>query len=99
MKKRKSLTPSEAVVVVAEWQRPKGERPTQEDLASCFNVSPVTIRRALAEAGLMKLVGYKTVKESALLEFLESQGLNDIDTLRKFIVKARNNSRGKQNKA
>ena len=97
MKSRKPLTPSEAVVVVAEWQRPKGERPTQEDLALRFNVATVTIRRALAEAGLMELKGYKTEKETAIIEFLKSQGLNDLDALRKFIVKARNKQRGKQN--
>lgn len=96
MKKRNHLTPQEAAVVIAEWKRPKGDRPTQVDLALRFNVAPVTIRRALAEEGLLNLVGYKTKSETAVIEFLESQGLNDLDTLRKFVVKARNINRAKQ---
>ena len=89
MKIRNNLTPAEATVVVSEWKRPKGERPSQQELALRFNVAPVTIRRALAEEGLVKLAGHKTKKDTAILDFLESQGLNDIDTLRKFVVKAR----------
>ena len=33
MKRKNHLTPAEQTVVVAEWQRPKGERPTQQYLA------------------------------------------------------------------
>ena len=89
MKRKNHLTPAEQTVVVAEWQRPKGERPTQQDLAHRFNVADATVRRALAEAGLINLAGYKTKSDTAILEFLAAQGLNNIDTLRKFVVKAR----------
>lgn len=95
MKSRNHLTPAEQTVVVAEWQRPKGERPSQQELAYRFIVSPVTVRRTLAEAGLINLAGYKTKKDTAMLEFLKSQGLDNIDNLRKFVVKARTGNRAK----
>lgn len=95
MKKRNHLTPSEAAVVVAEWQRPKGERPTQEDLALRFNVASVTIRRALAEAGIIQLAGYMTKTDQSLLDFLEAQGLRNLSNLRKFVVKARTGNASK----
>lgn len=91
MKPRNSLTPADIKVIVAEWQRPKGERPLQSELASRFNVAPVSIRRALAEHGLVALKGYKTHKDSAIIEFLKSQGLNDLKKLSDFVVKARKN--------
>lgn len=96
MKSRNSLTPAEEQVVAAEWMRPKGERPTQEDLALRFNVAPVTIRRALAEHGLIKLSSYKTKKETQLIEFLNSQGLDDLTKLTSFVVKSRKRMHGKQ---
>ena len=95
MKSRNSLTPQEEAVVVAEWKRPKGERPSQQELAFRFNVSPVTIRRALAEAGLSELAGYKTAADTEILEFLKLQGLNNITSLRNFVVKARQGNRAK----
>lgn len=95
MKKRNHLTPSEAAVVVAEWQRPKGERPTQEDLALRFNVASVTIRRALAEAGIIQLASYMTKTDQSLLDFLEAQGLRNLSNLRKFVVKARTGNASK----
>lgn len=95
MKKRNHLVPAEVNVVVAEWKRPKDDRPTQNELALRFNVASVTIRRALAEAGLLKLAGYKTADEEVILQFLISQGLDNIDALRKFVVKARTGQNGK----
>ena len=70
MKSRNQLTPADATAVVAEWNRPKGERQTQQELALRFNVAPITIRRALAEAGMLELAGHKTAKDTAILEFL-----------------------------
>ena len=95
MKAKNYLTPAEVTVVASEWKRPKGERPTQSELALHFNVAPVTVRRALAEEGLLELAGYKTAKDTAIIEFLKSQGLNDVDTLRKFVVRARTGKRAK----
>ena len=95
MKTKNRLTTAEATVVVSEWKRPKGERPTQQELAYRFNVAPVTIRRALAEEGLVDLAGYKTAKETAIIEFLKSQGLNDLSKLTSFVVKARTGNRAK----
>lgn len=89
MKKRNYLTPTEVAVIVAEWNRPVGERATQQDLALRFNVAPVTVRRALAEEGLLELASYKTKKETAIIEFLKSQGLNDYNKLQRFVVRAR----------
>ena len=95
MKQRKTLTPSEIQVVIAEWNRPKGERTTQGELALRFNVSAVTVRRALAEAGLLELASYKTAQDTAVIEFLKSQGLNDLKKLSDFVVKARTGNRAK----
>ena len=95
MARQRTLTPAEEAVIVANWNLPKGQRPSQEALALEYGVAPVTIRRALAEAGLIELASYKTKRETALLAFLESQGLNDMDKLRKFINKARTGNRGK----
>ena len=95
MKTKNRLTPAEATVVVSEWKRPKGERPTQQELAYRFNVAPITIRRALAEEELVELASYKTAKETAIIEFLKSQGLNDLSKLTSFVVKARTGKRAK----
>ena len=89
MKTRNTLSPAEINVVVAEWQRPVGERATQTELAYRFNVAPVTIRRALAENGLVELAGYKTQADTEILEFLKAQGLNDLKKLSDFVVKTR----------
>ena len=95
MKTKNYLTPAEQTVVASEWKRPKGERPSQQELAYRFNVAAITIRRALAEEGLLELASYKTKADTAILEFLKSQGLTNIDTLRKFVVKARTGNRAK----
>lgn len=95
MKTQNRLTPAEAAVVVSEWKRPKGERPTQQELAYRFNVAPITIRRALAEEGIIDLAGYKTAKDTAIIEFLKSQGLNDLSKLTSFVVKARTGNHAK----
>ena len=95
MKTRNNLTPAEVAVVVAEWKLPKGERPTQAELGLRFNVAAITVRRALAEAGLVKLASYMTRKDTAIIEFLKSQGLNDLQNLKNFVVKARKGNRAK----
>lgn len=67
------LTISEEKEVAAMYQKTgfNGKRKyTQEDLARHFHVAPVTIRRALAEQGLVELVGYKTRRETKLLAML-----------------------------
>ena len=93
MKTRNNLTPAEVAVVVAEWKLPKGERPTQAELGLRFNVAAITIRRALAEEGLVNLASYMTRKETAIIEFLKSQGLDDLQKLKSFVVKARTGNR------
>lgn len=95
MKKRNYLSAAEVKVVVAEWSLPKAERPTQQDLALRFNVAPVTVRRALAEEGLLDLAGYKTKKETQIIEYLKLHGLNDISRLEKFVNKARTGNSAK----
>jgi DNA-binding transcriptional regulator YhcF (GntR family) len=95
MAQNKALTPAQVKILTAYWQQPKGDRPSQEAMALEFGVAPVTIRRALAEEGFLELAGYKTVKDTAILEFLESQGLNNIERLRQFVSKARTGHRGK----
>lgn len=89
MKSKNSLTPADVAVLVAEWKRPKGERMTQAEAAARFGVAVVTVRRALVEHGLAKLSDHKTTKDAEILDFLESQGLNDLKKLTQFVVKAR----------
>jgi DNA-binding MarR family transcriptional regulator len=93
MKTRNSLTPAEIQILVAEWKLPKKERQTQQELALRFNVAEVTIRRALADAGLIELKHHKTPSERAILNFLQSQGLNELKKLQNFVVKARQGNR------
>ena len=55
---------------------------TQAELASQFVVAPVTIRRALAEQGVIELVAYKTRNETELLKHLKEQyGVTSITAL------------------
>lgn len=93
MKTKNTLTPAEVQIIVAEWKLPKKERMTQRELAARFNVADVTIRRALADNGLVELKHHKTPAESALLDFLQAQGLNDLKKLQNFVVKARTGKR------
>lgn len=86
--KSNTLTAQDRKNIVAAYTS-KEDRKNQSDLALQYGCSPVTIRRALAEEGLVKLKGYKTESEEAILEFLSSQGLNDITRLRSFVVQAR----------
>lgn len=55
---------------------------TVEDLASHYSVSVTTIRRVLADAGLVVNRAYKTKSERAMLEFLESFAITDLDRLK-----------------
>lgn len=95
MKVKNSLTPVEVKLIVSEWKLPKEDRMTQEDLALRFNVAPVTIRRALADNGLVKLKGYKTPEQEAIIDFLETQGLNTLKKLQNFVVKVRTGNNAK----
>lgn len=61
---------------------------TQEDLARHFHVAPVTIRRALAEQGLVELVGYKTRRETKLLEMLAAANIRKPQQLEVLINEA-----------
>ena len=73
------LTISEEKEVAALYQQKnsKGKRKySQDELARHYGVAPVTIRRALAEQGVVELVGYKTRRESRLLKLLEEAGIH-----------------------
>lgn len=65
------------------------DKPTQQELAYQYQCSPVTIRRALAEEGVLQLKGYKTENEEQIIDFLRAQGLNKLDVLQEFVAKAR----------
>lgn len=85
------LTISEEKQVAAMYQKTKfnGKRKyTQEELANHFHVAPVTIRRALAEQGLVELVGYKTRRETKLLEMLAAVDIHTPQQLEDFINEA-----------
>ncbi len=82
------LTISEEKQVAAMYQKTKfnGKRKyTQEELANHFHVAPVTIRRALAEQGLVELVGYKTRRETKLLEMLAAEDIHTPQQLEDLI--------------
>ncbi|MBS7344259.1 MAG: hypothetical protein KIG60_01110 [Caryophanon sp.] len=82
------LTISEEKQVAAMYQKTgfNGKRKyTQEELANHFHVAPITIRRALAEQGLVKLVGYKTRRETKLLEMLADEDIHTPQQLEDLI--------------
>lgn len=58
---------------------------TQDELSSLFFVAPVTIRRALAEQGVLKLRGYKTRKEQALLDLLNKHEITTVSELEQLV--------------
>lgn len=89
MKVKNSLSPAEIQILIAEWKLPKEERQTQAELAARFNVATITVRRALADNGLVKLKGHMSPAQESILSFLESQGLNTLKKLQNFVVKAR----------
>ena len=95
MKVKNSLTPAEVKLVIAEWKLPKKERMTQRELALRFNVAEITIRRALADEGLVKLKGHMSPTHESIINFLEAQGLNTLKKLQNFVVKARQGSNAK----
>ena len=87
------LTISEEKQVAALYQKTgiNGKRMhTQEDLANHFHVAPITIRRALAEQGLVELVGYKTRRETELLALLADVGFHTQQQLEYLINDAAN---------
>lgn len=82
------LTISEEKQVATMYQKTNfnGKRKyTQEELANHFHVAPVTIRRALAEQGLVELVGYKTRRETKLLEMLAAEDIHTPQQLEDLI--------------
>ena len=62
---------------------------SREDLAFRFDIAAVTLRRILAEEGIIKLTGYKTKRDEAILTLLATHGLDNIDALRNFITQAK----------
>ena len=87
MAKQPALTITQELEIAREWKQE--DHRTQQEIGLEYGVSSVTVRRALAEQGLMELVGYKTRNDAALLTFLEAQGLRDLPALKEFIIKAR----------
>ena len=78
------LTYAEELEVAALYSKKTstGKRKyTQEELSRLFHVAPVTIRRALAEHGLLELTGYKTRKETELLKLLKEYGVDTPEDL------------------
>lgn len=83
----KHLTKRERAIVATLYN--SEDKPSQQELAYQFHCSPVTIRRALAEEGVLQLKGYKTEKDEEVLNFLAAQGLQKIEDLQAFVVRAR----------
>lgn len=85
--KVKHLTPRERAIVATLYK--SEDKPTQEELARQFHCAPITIRRALAEEGVLQLKGYMTENQQQVFDFLTAQGLSDIEKLKEFVVQAR----------
>ena len=85
--KVKHLTKRERAIVATLYN--SEDKPTQEELARQFHCAPITIRRALAEEGVLQLKGYMTENQQQVFEFLTAQGLTDIEKLREFVAQAR----------
>lgn len=84
-----TITEEKQVAILYKQKDFKGKRKhTQEDLARHFHVAPITIRRALAEQGLVELVGYKTRRETKLLAVLEAAGVTTPQQLEDLIDEA-----------
>lgn len=90
-KARNALTRSEEKEVARLYQLKDANgkaKYTQQELASQFFVAPVTIRRALAERGVLELVGYKTRKETELLNALKAAGIISLVELTEVLESA-----------
>lgn len=85
-----TITEEKQVAVLYQQTDRNGKRKyTQEDLANHFHVAPVTIRRALAEQGLVELASYKTRRETKLLALLEAEGIRNPKQLEHLFYEAR----------
>ena len=79
-KRRKGLLLSQEMEVVRLYEKRNADgtrKYTQSEIASRFFVAPVTIRRALAERGVITLAGYMTRNQTMLLEYLAKKNVKD----------------------
>lgn len=84
-----TISEEKQVAILYKQKDFKGKRKhTQEDLARHFHVAPITIRRALAEQGLVELVGYKTRRETEILELLAAINIHTPQQLEDLINEA-----------
>ena len=67
----------------------QGIKLTQEDLALVYGISPTGVRRVLAEAKLVEFKSHKCDWEYNLIQCLKSHGLDDLQKLSSFILKAK----------
>ena len=72
---------------------------SQEDLALAYGISPTSVRRILAEAKLVKSKSHKCEWEDALIQCLTAHGLDDLQTLSSFIIKAKQYEQTNQSQA
>ena len=88
-KKNKGLLLEEEKEVAKLYRKvnPDGSKKyTQDELASYFFVAPVTIRRALAEQGVMELEGYKTRRDKELLKALKKHNITTAENLNGLVA-------------
>ena len=69
---------------------------SQEALALTYGISPTSVRRILAEARLVEFKSHKCDWEDDLIKCLKSHGLDDLQTLSRFIHKAKQNEHANQ---
>ena len=62
---------------------------SQEDLARAYGISPTSVRRILAEERLVEFKSHKCNWEDNLIQCLKSHGLDDLQKLSSFILKAK----------
>lgn len=58
---------------------------TVSELAVELGMSPQNVKRALAEAGLMRLSWYKTSSENQMLNYLAGMGIHTLKDLRESL--------------
>lgn len=58
---------------------------TVPELAVELGMSPQNVKRALAEAGLMKLSWYKTNSEKLMLNYLAGMGIHNFTQLKEHL--------------
>lgn len=59
---------------------------TVSEISISTGISISNVKRALAEAGVMKLHWYKTTEENNILQLLQSKGIHTVNQLQNLLL-------------